>query len=268
MPRGDSSAAGRQGDTEWQVTLNREVASGITERARAERVTVGTMFQAAWAILLGKLSRRDDVVFGVTMSGRPPEIEGVEHIVGTFVNNVPIRARLERSQRSREFVSTMQLHASAAAEHQFVPLSQIQRLSRVPAKDRLFESLLVVQNYLGAGWAAASLGDAQIVSVDAPIRTGYPITVVVTPAPELKVSLIARDLGWPDRLGKLILDEFARVVTSLATGHSGKVGDLLQAGEDFAEWPVKRAGTTAQATTHTAPRTPLETEIFAVFENG
>ena len=50
--------------------------------------------QAAWAILLGRLTGRDDVVFGVTVAGRPPEIAGIEHMVGLFINTLPLRMRL------------------------------------------------------------------------------------------------------------------------------------------------------------------------------
>ena len=268
LPRGEGVASRGQEATEWRVTIPRETAAAIADRARAERVTVGTIFQAAWAVLLGKLSRRDDVVFGVTMSGRPPEIEGVENIVGTFVNNVPIRARIERSWSPHEFVRWLQQQVNGAAENQFLALARIQQLSSVPVRDRLFDSLIVIQNYLGAGWAPAeALGaDARVVAVDAPIRTGYPVTLVVTPATDLTVRLIARDLAWPDGLGRQVLDEFVTVVSEMVVGQVGTVGELA-AGEQFDDWPVDEGRATTDLMAQTGPRTPLEGEIFSVFES-
>ena len=57
-------------------------------------MTLNTLIQAAWAILLGRLTGRDDVVFGVTVAGRPPEIAGIERMVGLFINTLPLRVRL------------------------------------------------------------------------------------------------------------------------------------------------------------------------------
>ena len=199
----------------WPATMRERLAL----RARTERVTIGTLFQGAWALALAHFGQRDDVTFGLTMSGRPPEINGVEGIVGTFVNNVPIRVAVRRSQTLREFIQSFQQQVNEAAEHQFLSLGHIQALSAVPARDRLFNSLLVVQNYLGAerGLAAWSLGaDTRIGGLVAPIRTGYPVTVVITPSNELTVSLIARSRAWSERLGADVLAAFVAIVNALA----------------------------------------------------
>ena len=62
--------------------------------AREQALTLNTVMQAAWGILLGRLSGRDDVVFGVTVAGRPAELAGVEHMVGLFINTLPLRMQL------------------------------------------------------------------------------------------------------------------------------------------------------------------------------
>ena len=76
------------------LSLSETLTAALTRQARAQGLTLNTFMQAAWAILLGRLTGRDDVVFGVTVAGRPPEIAGIERMVGLFINTLPLRVRL------------------------------------------------------------------------------------------------------------------------------------------------------------------------------
>ena len=78
--------------------LSEALTAELTRQARAHGLTLNTFIQAAWGILLGRLSGRDDVVFGVTVAGRPPEIAGIERMVGLFINTLPLRLKLAPSQ--------------------------------------------------------------------------------------------------------------------------------------------------------------------------
>ena len=57
--------------------------------------------QMAWAVVLSRLTDRSDVVFGVTVSGRPAELAGVETMIGLFINTVPLRVRLDAGRGRR-----------------------------------------------------------------------------------------------------------------------------------------------------------------------
>ena len=79
-----------------QIThlLSETLTAALSQQARRQGLTLNTLIQAAWGILLGRLTGRDDVVFGVTVAGRPPEIAGIEQMVGLFINTLPLRVRL------------------------------------------------------------------------------------------------------------------------------------------------------------------------------
>ena len=71
------------------------LAAALEQHARAQAVTMNTVLQAAWGLLAGALTGRDDVVFGTVVAGRPPELPGVETMLGLFINTVPVRVRLD-----------------------------------------------------------------------------------------------------------------------------------------------------------------------------
>ena len=75
-------------------TLSETLTGDLIGQARAQGVTLNTVLQVAWGLLLGRLTGRDDVVFGVTVAGRPPEIAGIESMVGLFINTLPLRVQL------------------------------------------------------------------------------------------------------------------------------------------------------------------------------
>ena len=76
------------------MTLSETLTTALSQQARSQGLTLNTFIQAAWAILLGRLTGRDDVVFGITVAGRPPEIAGIESMVGLFINTLPLRVKL------------------------------------------------------------------------------------------------------------------------------------------------------------------------------
>ena len=79
---------------QWTLSLSVQLSAALTALARRQGVTLNTVIEAVWAILLGRLTGRDDVVFGVTVAGRPPELAGIETMVGLFINTLPLRVRL------------------------------------------------------------------------------------------------------------------------------------------------------------------------------
>jgi hypothetical protein len=91
-----------------QVTmaLSETLTAALNLQARRQGVTLNTVIQAAWAILLGRLTGRNDVVFGVTVAGRPPEIAGIERMVGLFINTLPLRVKLPPGQPLIELLRT------------------------------------------------------------------------------------------------------------------------------------------------------------------
>ena len=126
------------------LTLSPTLTAALNRQARSRGLTLNTYIQAAWAILLGRLTGRDDVVFGITVAGRPPETAGIESMVGLFINTLPLRVRLAPDQPLGSLLAQLQDRQSALMAHQHVGLAEIQGLAGL---GELFDTLVVFENY-------------------------------------------------------------------------------------------------------------------------
>ncbi|MCP4155088.1 MAG: non-ribosomal peptide synthetase, partial [bacterium] len=127
------------------ITLEKETTEALNKLAATNNATLNTVIQAVWGILLGKYNRREDVVFGAVVSGRPPGIEGVETIVGLFINTVPVRIRYFERKQFIQLVREIRENAVESEEHHYAPLAEIQ--ARTHLKQRLIDHVMAFENY-------------------------------------------------------------------------------------------------------------------------
>ena len=138
------------------LTVDASLTAALMQQARARSLTVNTYIQGLWAILLGRLTGRDDVVFGVTVAGRPPEIAGIESMVGLFINTLPLRVKLSPEQPLAALLSALQDSQSRLMAHQHLGLAEIQSLAGL---GELFDTLVVFENYPVDQAALANAGN-------------------------------------------------------------------------------------------------------------
>ncbi|WP_197523362.1 non-ribosomal peptide synthetase [Actinokineospora pegani] len=205
------------GSAEQQrVELPDGLAAAIADTARTVGVTVNTVVQTAWALLLARSLGRDDVVFGSTVSGRPPELAGVDSMVGLFINTIPVRVALRPAEPVGALLRRVQSEQARVMDHQHLGLADIQRVVGI---GELFDTLTVVETYhvdtdaLAAAEGASGLKVATGQTHDA---THYPATLVVTggAVPELLLKF-RPGLVDPDVLGARL----ARVLAALTGDH-------------------------------------------------
>jgi len=179
-----------------ELHLSAEATEQVESAARRMRVTANGLFQAAWARVLAAYTGESDVVFGATVSGRPPELKGVDEMVGMFINAVPVRIRIPAGQSVAGWVQGAHAAQAEARAYEHAPLASVRAWSALPADGPLFETLLVYENYpldslqQGAGDAleAAPEPDAvpsdgfRFASAHGDERTNYALSVVVAPA--------------------------------------------------------------------------------------
>ena len=120
------------------VALPTPVRDALTGMAERTGVTLNTVIQAAWGVLLSRLLSRDDIVFGATVSGRPPELSGVEDMLGLFINTVPVRVHIDQNETFEQLLTRLQREQAALLDHHYVGLNDIQ--SRV-GLGNLFDTL-------------------------------------------------------------------------------------------------------------------------------
>ncbi|WJE01554.1 non-ribosomal peptide synthase/polyketide synthase [Streptomyces antimycoticus] len=157
-----------------RLELTEEVSARLRETARGGGLTVNTVVQGAWALLLSRYGGERDVVFGTTVSGRPEGLPGVETMVGMFINTVPTRAVAEGGREVVEWLRELQEQQSESRRFDFVALPRIQALSALPAGEALFDSMVVFENYPFDEASAAGTG-IRVREVRAEDSTSFPL---------------------------------------------------------------------------------------------
>ena len=172
---------------EIMVELPEALTEAISRQARSHSLSLNTILQGAWAILLGRLTGRDDVVFGTTVAGRPAEIPGIETMVGLFINTLPVRVRLRPAEPLSELLTRLQDSQSELIAHQHLGLAEIQSLAGL---GELFDTLVVFENYpVDRSALAQPVARLDLTGVEAHDATHYPLSLVAVPAERLRLRL-------------------------------------------------------------------------------
>ncbi|MBF0200239.1 MAG: amino acid adenylation domain-containing protein [Desulfamplus sp.] len=234
LPRMESSDDSRVFTTErLKFSMDSIRSRGLTNLALECHVTINTVFQALWGVVLGACNRSQDVVFGMTVSGRPAEIKGIERMVGLFINAVPVRVKFNPDQTFRELLADLHSRAGAAQEFHYSSLADIQ--SATPLKQNLFDQLLVFENYpdpsdaLGESGMGISLSD-----FDQFEQTNYDLTVEVFPGEALEYDILFNPHAFDEDIVRAVGVHLERVVDGVLESPDIQVHEIkvLTPGEE------------------------------------
>ncbi|MCT8946633.1 non-ribosomal peptide synthase/polyketide synthase [Pseudomonas iridis] len=186
IARPDSALPSTGYGDHFQV-LDAALTERLSEFARASKVTVNTLVQAAWLLLLQRYTGKDCMAFGATVAGRPADLPGAEQQIGLFINTLPVIAAPRAQQSLASWLQGVQAQNLALREFEHTPLAQIQRWAG-QGGDALFDSLMVFENYpiaeaLEQG-APEGLRFGPVVNHE---QTNYPMTLLVHMGAELSV---------------------------------------------------------------------------------
>ena len=175
---------------EHQVRLTAEATAELQQLSRTHQVTLNTVVQGAWALLLSRYSGSEDVVFGTTVSGRPANLPGVEAMVGLFINTLPVRVQVKSDEGLDEYLRHLQEHQVEVRQYEYSPLVEVQRWSEVPKGTPLFKSLVVFENYpVGKALGEQKVG-LEVRDVKSAESNNYPLSVIVAPGQELILQFV------------------------------------------------------------------------------
>jgi amino acid adenylation domain-containing protein len=181
LPIGRSEGVGLERQpcyAERGLRVSAAVTGRLQALAREHRLTLNTLVQGAWALLLSRYSGEEEVLFGATVSGRPAELGGVEAMVGLFINTLPVRVEVPPQARLLPWLEQLQGQQVEREQYAYSPLVQIQGWSEVPRGVPLFESLVVFENYPVDASLTEQSKAVEVREVRAVERTNYPLTVV------------------------------------------------------------------------------------------
>ncbi|MEM9820490.1 MAG: amino acid adenylation domain-containing protein, partial [Bacteroidota bacterium] len=195
-----------------QLALDTHTTNDIKQFAQKHHLTVNTIMQGVWGILLSRYSNQSDCLYGVTVAGRPAHLEGVDQRVGLYINTLPIRIQVEDTQQIVDYLSKIQKNHSQARVHEYASMVDIQNWSGIPGD--LFDSILVFENYpLGDLFAEDQA--IQITDIQTREKSNFLLTIAVNMGANLDIGFsFNRDLLDPEYV-QLIKGHFKTVLQQI-----------------------------------------------------
>ncbi len=278
-PPGDPvPAAGRWGEA--GASLGGAALAALRELARRRRVTLNTLTQAAWGVLLARYGGAGEAVFGITVSTRPPALEGLEETAGVFLATLPLRLRVDPAAGLAPWLAEIQAANLDLRQHAHLPAGSLRRAAGVPASRPLFESILVFENYPlaaiggGPGGAAADGGAALAIRPRRShgAQTGYALTLLAIPSAgaggdELILRLIHDARRLSAAAAGRALEHLIRLLAAMpAEPALGELAALVPDGEIPTVGPAARVrGEGPRAAPPAPPRDALEAELVRIW---
>jgi amino acid adenylation domain-containing protein len=199
-----------------EVSLSTETSTALRQFAQRHMLTLNTLVQAAWALLLSRLTGCDDVVFGAVVSGRPSDLEGVDEMLGLFINTLPVRVCLPREGKVLAWLKALQADQFAARQYDFTPLIQIQTWAGVRNGEALFDTIVAFENYPMQVSTERNGPKATLIE-----RTNYPLSVIVMPGERIILRLLYNRRFLSDRATDRISEQYVAMLESLTTASGG-----------------------------------------------
>jgi non-ribosomal peptide synthetase component F len=165
------------------------MSSTINAFVKQNHLTLNTLIQGIWAMLLGYYSSKSDVVYGCTVSGRPPELNGVETIAGMLLNTLPVRVNLDPNQTILLWLKQLQKLLVEIRQYEYSPLVEVKAWSEIPPSSPLFESIVVFENLPEPENIREDKRPFEITDFNTFYKINYPITVVVVPVFPLLIGI-------------------------------------------------------------------------------
>ncbi len=221
VPRRAAAAAAETGafmKGELLHTIDKSISAALTELARSCQATVNHVFQALLGLLLQKYNRVQDVVFGSVVSGRHAEIEGVEQMIGLFINTVPVRVQSEPQDTFVQVLNRVKDNDVSGQGYDYMSLAQIQEKTEL--KQQLFEVLYAFQNYPVArdmtGSEQSSGLEFAVEEVEAHEQSNYDFSVIVSPGEEMLVKLSYNAALYDESLLHRLIGHLVRLAEQAA----------------------------------------------------
>jgi amino acid adenylation domain-containing protein/non-ribosomal peptide synthase protein (TIGR01720 family) len=212
------------------LELSKADTDRLNQLAAARHVTISTVVRAIWAILLAKRCASDDVVFGVTVSGRPAELPDVEQIIGLFINTVPVRIRTRRGVSFSDLIQQMQQEWLQSEPHHYLSLADIQSVTSLGQE--LLDHVLVFENYphaeelrqgrmgLGAQFA--------IDAVEVIEPTNYDLIIAAYPGRRLRIELQYAHRAYDQSEMEAISSQLAQLFEAALESPQSEIGVISQ----------------------------------------
>jgi amino acid adenylation domain-containing protein len=224
--------------------INTELSKKLHVFTRQQGLTLNTLFQAAWALLLARYSSSQQVVFGVTVAGRPTELAESESMVGLFINTLPLSIKIGATTSVIGLLKAIQKLSLDMQHYAYLPLAEIQGLSDLPSGESLFDTLLIFENYAKQSVDSQADTDTllKIERISLNDETHYPLTLYVIPGECIQLRLWYNSARFTATSMSQLLMHLENLLTQLVSvvNADTQIADIdmlsLQEYQQFIKW--------------------------------
>jgi len=208
------------------ITLSKGLTSDLQILAKQNQLTLNTIIQGVWSIILSTYRGEPDVLFGGVISGRTPMLKGIESMVGMFINTLPVRVHVDKEKEIIPWLKELQLNHVERDQYSYSSLVDIMKWSSVPHGTPLFENIIVFENYPLDKSLAEGIAGIKIKNLKAFERTNFPLTILVAPGEGLSIHIAYETAKFDKTFIEQILKNFETLLGNISKDASGKISDL------------------------------------------
>ena len=212
---------------EEKLALDAGLIAGIASAAKFAGITEATLYAGAWALILGRYSGKDDVVLGLTLSGRPAELRGVDSMVGLFLNTLPVRVAIAVADPFLTWIQALHRQLEEVRQYQHLPLVELRQLTEIAPGREMFDHILVIENYpttqKADGAANVAVEDYRFID-----QTNFPINIgVVMEGGATTLAAVCDPTRYSRQFAVELLENFAATLRSICGLAAGaRVADI------------------------------------------
>ena len=208
------------------VELPATVSAALVAMAQKNHLTLSTLLQGAWALLLSRYSGEHDIVFGAIVSGRPADLSGVETMTGLFINTLPVRVQIAPCETLLSWLRKFQAQQAEMRQYEYSSLNDVQNWSAAPRGMALFESIFMFGNYqkdvpLEEMSRTLEIGEARWFE-----RQNYPLAAIAIPGRQMLLRLTYHCRRFEPETISRLLGHWQALLESMIANPAGRLADL------------------------------------------
>jgi len=205
------------------LNLSIDTSKKAESLAKANQVTLNTLFQGIWALVISKYSNSYDITYGNTVSGRSGSFPNIELMAGMFANVLPVRMVIDNHISIKDWLKNIQLQQIKSRAYEQFTTSEITEWIDT-ASENIFDSLFIFENF---PWDDINAGDIRVHSSYSGITTTYPLTLTIKTAPAIEIYLFSDSAIFSNNTNQWILNRFEDIINLLDSDDSMAFDTLL-----------------------------------------
>ncbi|PGS36712.1 hypothetical protein COC58_24660, partial [Bacillus cereus] len=206
--------------------INFRVPNKLTQKmediARRNRVTVNSIMQSVWGILLQKYNNSSDIVFGYVVSGRSPEINDVESMVGLFINTVPLRMKIEKNSRYRDIIKKINSDLINNERYSYYSLSEIQDSTIL--EKQLINNIMIFENYPIE--ELEGINNIEVVGINVEEQTNYNFNITITQKEVMDIKFSFNEYVYSEESVNKIKENFETILNKVVENEDILISDI------------------------------------------